>query len=696
MYRFILFLLLAFLGKLSAQSIAEDVLIRRTQYGIPHILASDLRGVAFGLAYAEMEDYGKRVVMPLISARGERAKIEGYEAIDQDFINQMGYKHAIAAYAYLSQDTRDMMEGFAEGVNFYLEKHPEEMAEFQAWRFSGFDLLAANTFVSTPLQGRGYKEYFIQKQAIRDSLRALEEEGSNAWALAPSRTRSGKAILVRNPHLRWSAGYYEAQLTVPGKLNFYGDFRIGGLFAIIGGFNDRLGWATTNNRPDLDEVYALTADSTQADHVWLDGVSVPLERSIVQAEFKHGNALALERREFLYSPIGPVIHRAEGKVYVRRQAGDGEYRRGEQFVRMMLARNLEEWKEAMRMQAITASNYTYADADGNIFYVWNAATPDLPLPSGGDSLAVPVRQLRQVWQSYVPFDQLPQLENPPGGYLHNENDPFHYTNLEQILPKENYPAHFPQPRLRQRSQHSLQLIANQDTLSLEEVVRRKHSMRMLVADQMKPALLTTLKGVRLSRAEKQAFTHLQTWDNTVAAESRGGLLFEQWLLSYREKIGPGELFAVPWDEKQPMTTPSGLADSEKAVQAFREALITLKEKYGTYDLAWGEVHRLRRGDLDLAVGGGPGGYGCFRVLWFTEEEDGKRAIRGGDGWQLAVEFTQPPRAYSVLAYGQSPDPASPHHTDQAEMFARNEMKRVAFTEDDIQAQLLRSYEPGKE
>jgi acyl-homoserine-lactone acylase len=108
------------------------------------------------------------------------------------------------------------------------------------------------------------------------------------------------------------------------------------------------------------------------------------------------------------------------------------------------------------------------------------------------------------------------------------------------------------------------------------------------------------------------------------------------------------------------------------------------------------VHRLRHGGLDLPVGGGPGGLGCFRVLWYTDDEDGKRRIRGGDGWQLAVEFSDPPRAYSILAYGQSNKETSPHHADQAAMFADNKMKKVVFTEKDIEAGAIRTYRPGEE
>ena len=678
----------------SYSDLAKEVTIRRTSYGVPHIRAGNLKGVAFGLAWCELEDYGERVIKPLIAARGELARVDGSDALEADFFNQLGYQRAVETYTRLDQDTRDMLEGFAMGVNYYLEKYPEKFEILGKWRFTGYDVAATTTFVSSPLSGQRFADRLKRQKAIRDSIMALEEAGSNAWAFAPERTKSGHTILVRNPHLNWNAGYYEAHLTVPGKLNFYGDFRIGGLFAIIGGFNDRLGWSTTNNHPDLEEIYALSADPERLDHYILDGASIPIQRKMMTATFRNGDAFAQESREFLFTPFGPVIHRAEGKIYILRQAGDGEFRRGQQFVRMMLAQNLQDWKDAMRMQAITASNYTYADADGNIFYVWNATTPKLKHPSGGDTAAVEIESVDQLWKEVISFDQLPQLHNPQGGYLHNENDPFHFTNLNQILRPEDFPQNFPKPRLRQRSQHSLLLIHNSDKLSLEDVVERKHSMRMLVADQLKSDLIEAIKRSRPKNDMRKAMKYLVEWDNLVSAESHGGVLFQEWFVRYARKMAGKELFEIPWSFDSPTNTPSGLADEELAVAAFKEAITELINKYGGWDFAWGDVHRLRHGDLDLPVGGGPGGLGCFRVLWFQDGKDGKREIRGGDGWQLAVEFSNPPSAYSVLAYGQSNNPDSPHHTDQAELFAKNQMKKVAFTEDDIAKKLIRSYHPG--
>jgi len=673
----------------------EDIAIRRTKYGVPHIKASNLHNVTLGLAWCELEDYGERVVSALLAARGDAALVEGYEAIESDFIRQQAYQRTLETYFLLDQDTRDMYEGFAAGVNLYLKTFPDEFPRYSSFSFTGYDVAAATVRITTYGSAWRFLNQLMEQKAREDSVMALSEDGSNVWAFAPERTRSGKTILLRNPHLSWDAGYYEAHLTVDGKLNFYGDFRIGGLFAIIGGFNDHLGWSTTNNYPDLNEIYAFNLDPDKPDHYIFDGISVPLQRKLITAEFKNGKGISLETREFLTTPLGPVIHRSDGKIYIIKQAGDGEYRRGQQFARMMMSKDLEEWKKAMQMQVITSSNYTYADDQGNIFYVWNAAIPELPHASGGDTNSVTVSGSSGVWTKVFPFDELPQLLNPKGGYLHNENDPFHFTNLNEILLPENYPDYFPEPRLRQRSQHSLQLIHNDQKISLEDVVELKHSMKMLVADQVKDDLLKIARHSGSGNGMKEAIEQLENWDNSVAADSKGGVLFECWFQEYLNEMGQAELYAKPWSYNDPMNTPKGLSDTTKALSALIKAVALTKEKYGKLDLTWGEVHRLRHGDLDLPVGGGPSGLGCFRVLGFREGDDGKQEIQRGDGWVFAVEFSNPPRAFSILAYGQSAKEGSPHHTDQAELFANNKMKKVAFTEKEIRKSLIREYSPGE-
>lgn len=677
--------------------IARRVEIRRTAFGVPHIKAEDLVAAGYALAYVQLEDHGPRVAFGLLRGRGQMGRMFGRDSMESDFVAQREYAIAVERYPQLDQETRDVYEGFAAGANRYVALHPNEFPAGFAPHFTGYDIAARDVSVANPADARRFLTT-LQGGARRavsgtDSGDAIEE-GSNAWAFAPSRTKSGRAILMRNPHLSWSAGYYEAHVVVPGVLDFYGDFRIGGPFGVIGGFNRHLGWATTNNAPDLDEIYALDVDSTRADHYLFEGTTVPLQRELVTVAYRNGEGISTETREFWRSPLGPVIHRDGGKIYVLRAAADGEHRAGEQFLRMMRAQSLAEWKEAMRMRARVTSNFTYADRAGNILYVWNGSVPALPHVSGGDSAAVPARRTADLWTKYVPWDSLPQVLNPPGGYVHNENDAPYHTNLHQVLDRGRYPANFPAPSLRLRSQMSLTLIDNRNKLSLEQVVALKHSYRMLLADRVKDDLVTAVRAANAAAPVAEAVALIARWDNTAAPASRGGVLFETWWRKYIEGGVADSLFAQPWTLSVPATTPRGLKDPARAAAAFAWAVEETARRHGAYDVAWGDVHRVRMGTVDVPVGGCSGALGCFRVLNFRPEPDGKRSVIGGDGWVLAVEFTDIPRAYSVLGYGQSARPESPFYGDQAEMFARGEMKRVAFTERDIEAQTIRRYRPG--
>lgn len=539
---------------------SERVEIIRTAYHVPHIRARDLAAAYYALAWVQLEDYGPNTAMNLLRARGEMGRWFGRDSMERDFQAQLAYRHAVQNYHRLDPETRQVYDGFAAGVNRYIEMHPEEFPAGFAPRFTGYDVAArdvslagtnpANRFLARlerldsaaradtsdrRARPAGVRGTAADTGARRDDDRSwLDapdpiEEGSNAWALAPSRTKSGRAILLRNPHLSWTAGYYEAHVTVPGVMDFYGDFRIGGPFAVIGGFNRDLGWATTNNATDLEEIYELTVDPAKVDHYLFDGTSIPLTRQLVTVEWKNGDGISTETREMWRTPLGPVVHRANGKVWVVKAAADGDFRAGEQYLRMMRASSLAEWKDAMRLRQRVNSNFTYADRAGNILYVWNASIPVRPHRDGGDTTAIPARTTSDVWTHYVPWDSLPQFLNPRGGYVHNENDTPFYGNMHPPLDPARWGPDFPEdPELRLRSQLSLQLIDSRRKLSLEDVVRLKHSYRMLLADRVKPDLIRAVRSSNPSGDVAAALALLERWDNTAAHQSRGAVLFQNW------------------------------------------------------------------------------------------------------------------------------------------------------------------------
>lgn len=690
----------------------RQVEIIRTAHGVPHIRAENLRAAGYALAWLQSEDYGPRTALNTLEARGQLALLNGLrEAIESDFLALPLRNRVIQTYQLLDQETRDVYDGFAAGLNRYIDLHPEEFPPRMPKDFSGYDVAAIDATGPSIRKARAFLAKVNPSPSptpspanaiSNEGSETNSDDGSNAWAFAPSRTKSGKAILLRNPHLAWTAGYYEAHLTVPGVVDFYGDFRIGGPFIVVGGFNRNLGWSTTNNSQDLAEIYALEVDPQTTDHYLFDGASLPLTRELRTVTFRNGEGLATETREFWSTPLGPVIYRANGKIYIVKTGGDGEFRAGEQFLRMMRASSLAEWKEAMKIRARVTSNFTYADRAGNIYFIWNASLPLLPHPKGGDAIATPARTMRDVWTRYVPFESLPQVLNPRGGYIHNENDSPHFTNVRGPIDTSNAFPNFEEPDLSLRSQLAIQLIGGDNKLSLDDVLRLKHSYRMLLADRVKTDLVAAVKSKNPTGDVAAAMALLERWDNTAAPESKGAALFELWWTHYsgirppdRTVLPDEKRFAKVWSASDPLNTPRGLADPARAFESFTWAVAETARRYGSWDVAWGDIHRVRRGNVDVPVGGCASSLGCFRALAFARDPDGKLSASGGDGWILAVEFGDVPRAVSVLAYGESPRRDSPWFADQAEMFAKGQLKQVAFTAAEVDAQAVVRYRPGE-
>jgi len=683
----------------------REVEIVRTAHGVPHIRAENMRAAGYALAWLQLEDYGPRTATRILSSRG-LARTAGRQFLDGDFEMRRARIRAIETFHLLDQETRDMYDGFAAGINRYGELHRAEFQPAMPTDFNGYDVATLDIGDAPPaarirrflaaVKGGTPAEIASASTEAPDPERT-DEDGSNAWALAPSRTTSGRAILLRNPHLAWTSGYYEAHMTVKGVLDFYGDFRIGGPLIVIGGFNRYLGWATTNsNNGDRTEIYSVALDPSRPDHYLLDGASLPLRKDTVSIEVDDNGRITTETRDLWSMPLGPVIHRTANKVFIARISAYDEFRAGEQFLRMMRAKSLAEFKDAMRTRALVSSNYTYADRAGNIYHLWNGAQPLLPHDPGGDT-ATPIARTGDAWTRLIPFEDLPQWLNPRGGYIQNENDSPHFTNVSGQINLVNKYKNFEPPSLDLRSQHAIQLIGGTQKFSLEDVIRLKHSYRMLLADRVKADLIAAVRATKPTGDVAAGLALIQKWNNTVAPNTTGSTIFEAWFGRYAQGRQDPELFAQPWTPTVPTKTPRGLSNPALAAEAFAWAVDDTKKRYGRIDVTWGDVHRIRRGNVDEPIGGCTGRLGCFRVLGYARDpKDGKFVANTGDGWVLAVEFGPGvPRAYSVLAYGESPRPESPWHADQAVMFARGQLKKVAFTAKDVDAQAVVRYRPGE-
>ena len=697
----------------TAQALSARVEIIRTDYGVPHIYAEDWKAFGYAMGWVQSEDYGDQVAIGLIRSRGEYGLYTGRDSIAGDFAGREAHALAAARYELLEPRSRATYDGFAEGVNEYARQNPGEFPAWLAPDFTGVDALTNDVYTWS----RADAAAFVRAQAARDEERMGRDlpapaypsswghaevvfrsfdpvtDGSNAWALDGTRTESGDAILLRNPHLSWEAGYYEAHVQIRDELEFYGDFRIGGAFGIIGGFNQHLGWATTNNSPRYSQVYAVPLHASRNGHLVLDNEAVALRDSTITVEWSEPDGSMGQSSETMrWSPWGPVVHQNDRYAYVLTDPRDGQYQRGEQLVKMMTAGSLEEWLQVMRMRAHASSNFTYADGQGNIALYYNARLPHLPHETTGDSAATALSR-SDMWTEIVPWESLPLYVNPPGGYVQQANDTPDFINLNVPLDRDTVAQNLPKERLRFRSQLSFDLIHGDFQLSLEDVVELKHSPRMLAAERMLDDLLAAIDASEPSPALQRARRILGSWDRTASATSRGGVLFKAWFNAYTQ-ITDTMRYRVTWDRRTPVTTPVGVGKPGRALAALKLAMEDLEAEGVAADSSWGEVHRVVQGDVDEPLSGCEGALGCFRTLSFTPLPGGRRAVNRGDGWVFAVEFGEKPRGYSILAYGQSRLEDSPYHDDQAAMFARDEMKPILWSEAEIVAATIRRYRPG--
>jgi len=680
--------------------LGRRVVIRRTTFGVPHILGETEKAAAYGLAWSQCEDHFPIVYKSMVRGRSELSRCYGGSEqnlkSDFDVLHLRARKTVVDNYHRLPSDYRDVLSGFAAGLNAYMRRHPEETADWMtpvtphdvatAWKVA----VMRFTFLRRDVMGRLRKEVMQETAALPNwQEKPMPAIGSNTIALAPSRTVSGHAMLLNNPHQPWSeeANYYEAHLTVPGVYNFYGS-TFAGSPVLTTGFNRQLGWSHTVNQPQLYQLYRVELDPDRPGHYQFDESSVPLESADVTIQVKGKEPLT---RELIWSPLGPVIHQNDRYAFILRSAAYEQYLSGAQWYRMGKSQSLQEFREALQFQQIPMFNIAYADRDGNIMYLWNATPPVFPHPVQPRS-AVPATRSDEIWTKIHPLADLMQLVNPQGGYVQNCNSPPYLTNLQAPLDRRQFPDSFPVNDLSLRTQQALLGVENERKFRLEDLAELKFSTRLLLADRVKNDLIRVLEKAPLNEEEQQAIEMLRVWDNTAAAKSVGSVLFTTWWRRYRKG---NELFEVSWNEAEPMATPRGIGSPERAVAAFRRSMAEVKERWGSWRVSWGDVHRLRVGKVDLPVGGADGIFGCLRVCDYRKGEDGRLEMSGGDGFIFLVEFGELPKAYSILAYGQGRHNAGEVQDKQARMFAGHQLKPVAFTEEDISRQLLEEYRPGE-
>jgi acyl-homoserine-lactone acylase len=722
--------------------VAKTVTIQRDSFGVPHVYGPTDASCVFGFVYAQAEDYFWQIEDSYLRALGRGAEVYGTQALPDDLVNRALEITRLSKEEFekASPKTKELCQALADGLNYYLAVNPEVkprlITHFEPWHplaFGRFILYQSFIYGKSGLQAA---EILSAVQEIRDNkvgavafpadlrteLAAREQDrqsmsehvGSNMWAVRPEKSASGKALMFINPHQPFfgPGQWYEGQVKSGEGWNLLGACFFGSPFPTLG-YNGHVAWSHTVNNPDIVDLYAITFDAKNdpLKYRYGDGSrqATAWTEDVVMKDATGGHVS--RRFRFTKTHQGPVVAVRGGKSLAIRLAKLEAGGSIDQSYAMGRAKSVAEFKEAMRPCNVPMFNAIVADTGGNIFYVYNGAVPkrstnfDWTKPVDGSN---PDTE----WQGYLRFDELPQLENPKCGFLQNCNQsPLSTTPVAKELqagevdenPKASqFPAYVlatERERDNPRSQISRRILHSTAKFAYEDWTRDGFDTKILEAELRIPDLVKEWEELLAKEPEraarlKEPVELLKGWDCVSTVDSVAMTLFSE-----------------AYDKVQQMIPKRDLKNSPR-IRALEATLAELEKIHGSWKVAWGEINRLQRihgSEIDLLGRGAfrddrpslpiAGARGPLGVVFnfYTLPQAGQKRRYGvaGHSFVGAVELAAEPRAKTILQFGESGDPGSPHWFDQAALYAKKQFKPSWYTQADVESHSERHYHPGE-
>ncbi|WOJ98234.1 acylase [Congregibacter brevis] len=694
---------------------AGAVTIIRDDFGVPHIYANTDADAVFGLLYAQAEDDFPRVERNYYWAIGRLAEAEGESALFSDLRARlyMSTDQAKEAYAKSPPWLQALCDAFADGLNYYLATHPEVtpkvLTRFEPWMpMFFFEGSIGGDIEQIPLDGiRAFYgenrsvDLAVMEQAREPKLGYEQHLGSNGFAIAGERTRSGNAMLLINPH---TSLYFRGEVHVVSEegLNAYGAVTWGQFF-VYQGFNEHTGWMHTSTGVDfMDEFVEEVIEGADGELMYRYGDELrPVEVSEVTLKYKDGNDMSERTFPRYRTHHGPVTHMLDGKWVATRINWDPVTALEQSYVRSKKT-GLDGFNDMMDLRTNSSNNTVYADSAGNIAYYHGNFIPkrdtrfDFSKPVDGSNPATD-------WLGLHAVDEIVTVVNPTNGWLQNCNStPF--TAAGDYSPKqEDYPVYMAPDAENFRGIHAQRVLKDATDLTLDGLLDLAYDSYLPGFERLIPGLIEAYDAEGSSYPElAEAIDVLRRWDLRVSADSVPMALAYFYGMQFRDD---GE---NPQGLRR-MALINYFADAssyQERLAVFETAVERLITDFGQWDTAWGEINRFQRlsGDINLAfddgkpslpVGLASGDWGAL-ASYRAVRRDTKRIYGvSGNSFVAVVEFGDKVRAKSILAGGQSGDPDSPHFYDQAQPYIDREFKDVAFYREDVEARAVRSYHPGE-
>lgn len=669
---------------LSAESFEAS--IERDQYGVPHIYGATDADAAFGLAYAQAEDAWPIMEGSLPFFRGSAGLYEGREGAQSDYLVKWLDLWGTLDRDYeqvLSPEIRRYVEAFAEGFNAFIRDNPSEAKHPELLPITGKDIIAGHMLRHPLFYGFDgpVLELFGEERPNTVSKAPYNPKpkdpiGSNATAIAPSRTEDGSTYLIINSHqpLTGPVAWYEAHLQSGEGLDV-----MGGLFPgapTIGvGFTKEHGWGATVNKPDLVDIYVLEMNPDDPNQYRLDGEWQNLEVSKVKLKLKLWGFFPWSvSREVLRSVHGPALRTDHG-VYAIRYAGMDEMKQVEQWLAMNKAKNFEEWQAAIALNYIQSFNFVYANRHGDIHFIHNAQLP-MRAPNWQWDQYLPGDRSDLIWDAYHPTSSLPQVTNPSSGFVHSANQtPFNITAASDNPRQRDVPANGGwQTRMTNRATRGLELFEDFGEISFDEAWQLKHDNSYSINYRGIAFLQQVTSLPKTSDRIAEAIDILSDWDRATDKNNRGAALGVCVL-------------AAEWQAE------SGGSSNPDPQPILDDCIEQTLDIGGRLDPRWGDVNRHGRDDTHWPVAGGPD---TLRAIYSRRlDGDDHLTAVAGDGLYYLIRWMPDGdmRALGTHQYGNDmTNPDSPHYLDQAEDFTNEVLHQPLYSDQDRIGRITRRYD----
>ncbi|MEQ9288026.1 MAG: penicillin acylase family protein [Cyclobacteriaceae bacterium] len=673
---------------LQAQINPKNIDIARDQWGVPHIFAKTDAEVAYGFGWATCEDDFKTMQEQLLPIRGVMGMVYGKSGAAADIAVHIIEAHQLVESRFekdVSPEFRAYLDGFCAGINAYARKNPKEVLHRKLFPIESKDVIKAFVLAMTWMTHTVKDIQALSGNKIK-AIKIPEATGSNAFAVTGKNTTDGKTYLAVNAHqpLEGLNSFYEAHLSSEEGLNI-----LGGTFAgspvISLGSNRYLGWAHTLNYPDFSDIFQLEMHPEKKLAYKFDGKWEKLAPYHTRAHIKILGFLKVGAKQKFYKSKYGVTFETDNGFFALRFPANQTIKTAEQWYRMGKSTNWQQFRNALEMQGIAASNIVYADGEGHIYYVSNGRFP-IRNPNYNWRGVVPGNTSATLWGNEVyPLDSLPHVQDPESGYVYNCNHtPFLSSAIGDNPKLSDVPATmgFQHPEsLTNRAVRFYELFNELDKVSYADFKRIKYDRFYHTPMKSAPKLeaIFHLEPDKFPDI-KESIELLSSWDREAVIESEAAALFNLSISYLKRKI------KNPAHFREGDRLKEGLI-----VESIKYARDYCQQYFGKVHVPLKRLQRHTRGNVNLPVSGGTD---VLAALSASQQEDGTLRARAGDSYiQLARFSKDGVEIESVHAYGASAKSGSPHYTDQMQMYINRELKTMTLNKQEVLEQAKRVYHP---